>query len=280
MSRNPSKNEIELMRKSGEISARALKKALEAVKEGVSLPEIEEVAREEILRLGGKESFKSVDNYFWATCITVNDEVVHGRPDRRIVLKKGDKVSIDLGAVYQGWHTDTAWSVIVGYNPVVPAEAGIQNGMDSGSSTSGMTGKKPEDDKKKKFLSVGEEALWKGIKEAKVGNRIGDIAESIQKTVEGGGFEVVRSLVGHGVGRELHEEPEVPGFGKKSSGEELFENETLAIEVIYTESAQDVVLEEDGWTISSEDGSLGGLFEMTVIVGKEKAEVLTDWRKY
>lgn len=249
MSKNLSKSELDLMRKSGEISARALKKALEAVKEGVSLAEIEKVAQDEILRLGGKESFKSVEGYFWASCITVNDEVVHGRPDREITLKKGDKVSIDLGAVYEGWHTDTAWSAIVG-------------------------------EESSKFLAVGEEALWKGIKEAKKGNRIGDIASVIQETVEGAGFQVVRSLVGHGVGRELHEEPEVPGFGKKGTGEELLEGETLAIEVIYTEGTPYVVLEEDGWTISSEDGSMGGLFEMTVIVGKEKAEVITDWRRY
>src|SRR5581483_2285913 len=98
--------ELALMRKSGEISAKALKRALGDVKEGVSLEEIEEVAQEEILKWGGKESFRTVDGYFWASCITVNDEVVHGRPDRQIVLKRGDKVSIDLGTVYEGWHTD------------------------------------------------------------------------------------------------------------------------------------------------------------------------------
>ena len=111
------------------------------------------------------------------------------------------------------------------------------------------------------------------------GNRVGDIASAIQNCVEGAGYSVVRSLVGHGVGRDLHEEPEVPGYGKKGTGMILKEGMTIAIEVIYTAGKPEVILEHDGWTISSADGSMTGLFEMSVIVGKEKAEVLTNWRK-
>jgi methionyl aminopeptidase len=242
-----SPEELELMRKSGEMSAKALKNVIKAVKSGVTLAELEKVVADTIEGLGGTSSFKTVPGYHWYTCININEEVVHGIP-REIVLKKGDKVSIDLGALYKGWHTDTAWSLIV-------------------------------DEEPSKFLRVGEEALWKGIKNAVAGKRVGDISHAIQETIEGSGYEVVRSLVGHGVGKELHEGPEIPGFGKAGTGPVLQEGMTIAIEAIYTESTQDVVLAEDGWTIASSDGSLGGLFEMSVIVGKNEAEVITDWRK-
>lgn len=239
--------ETELMRKSGRITAQALKKALESVKEGISLLEIEKVAEETIHSLGGESSFKTVPGYNFTCCLNVNDEVVHGLP-RDIILKKGDLVKVDLGAIYKGWHTDASWSVVVG-------------GEES------------------KLLQVGEQALWEGIDQAKTGNRIGDIAEAIQKRVEGAGFQVVRSLVGHGIGRSLHEEPEVPGFGRAGTGLVLKSGMALAIEVIYTQGTKDVVTAEDGWTIVSSDHSLAGLFEMTVIINKNGAEMITDWRK-
>ena len=134
---------------------------------------------------------------------------------------------------------------------------------------------KVEDGKEKeKFLRAGEEALWEAIAQAVDGNRIGDISNAIQTKVEGAGYSVVRSLVGHGVGRSLHEKPEIPGFGRKDEGAILKKDMTIAIEVIYTMGSREVVLEQDGWTFSTADKSMGGLFEMTVIVGK-KAEVLT-----
>lgn len=246
------KHELEIMRRSGQITASALKKAVKAVKPGASLFEIEQVAEQEILHLGGQPSFKTVQGYKWATCLTVNHEVVHGIP-RGIILQEGDVLGIDLGTVLKGWHTDAAWSVIVGNN---------QDKRD-----------------KIQFLKAGEEAMWAGIKQAVEGKRVGDISEAIQTIIEGRGFNVVRSLVGHGVGRKLHEEPEIPGFGKKGTGEPLRKGMTLAIEAIYIQGDKEVILEEDGWTISSKDGSLGGLFEMSIIVGKDKAEVLTDWRR-
>ena len=275
MSKITSTEELELMRKSGEMSAKAMKKVLEAVKPGANLLDLEKIATEEIKRLGGESSFKSVPGYYWTTCLTVNDEVVHGIP-RNIVLKKGDKLSVDLGALYKGWHTDTAWSVIVDYNNVIASEARQSNQTQIDQIATSPEA--PRDDKSR-FLAVGEEALWIGIKQAKAGNRVGDISEAIQEVVEGKGYHVVRSLVGHGVGKELHEEPEVPGFGKRGTGPVLQEGMTIAVEVIYTEGTEDVIVEDDRWTISSADGSWGGLFEMSLIVGKEKAEVLTDWRK-
>lgn len=245
------KSQIELMRKSGNITAKALKAVLNAVKPGVTLLELEDVAKNEIIKHGGKPGFMTVSGYFWATCLTVNNEVVHGIP-RPIKLKDGDLFSVDIGAVLDGWHTDAAWSVIVGKN---------------------------DDPEKAKFMKAGEEAMWQGISQARSGNKIGDIGASMQKVVEGAGYSVVRSLVGHGIGRKLHEDPEVPGFGKTGRGLPLKNGMTIAIEAIYNRGGHEVILEEDGWTISTKDGSWGGLFEMTVVVGNEEAEVLTDWRK-
>lgn len=239
--------QLKLIRKSGIITAKALKKAIETAKPGANLLDIEKAAAEEIRRNDAKLSFPTVDNYKWATCLTINDELVHGIP-RNIILKEGDILSIDVGALYKGWHTDAAWSLVVG----------------GGSS---------------QFLAVGEEALWKAIKQAKPGNKIGDISSQIQTTIEKANYSVSKSLVGHGVGRELHEDPIVPGLGKMGRGAVLKENMTIAIEVIYASGNAEVFLSDDGWTYITQDHSIGGLFEMSVIVGKEGPEVLTDWRK-
>lgn len=244
-------DQLELMRRSGEITAKALKKTIKSAKVGVSLKELDKIAEDEIFRLGGKPSFKTVPNYHWTTCLTINDEVVHGIP-REIKLNKGDILSIDLGAIFKGWHTDAAWSV------VVDGEDGLQ---------------------KRYFLEIGEQALWLATNQAIEGKNVGDISEVIQTRIEGAGFNVVRTFVGHGVGRRAHEEPEIPGIGKKGIGLPLKRGMTLAIEVIYTAGGFDVCQKEDGWTIVTQDGSLAGLFEMSVIVGKNQSEVITDWRK-
>lgn len=237
--------ELSLMRKSGIIAAKALKVSLEAVKIGATGLEVDKAAEKEIYAQGGDLSYKTVPGYKFATCITVNEGVVHGIPtDRKFV--DGDLVSIDLAVMYKGWHTDCAWSILVGKDP-----------------------------EKEKFLQAGEQALRAGISQATAGNRVGDISSAIQETVEGAGYNVVRSLVGHGVGRSLHEDPEIPGFGKKGTGAVLKSGMTLAIEVIFTAGLPEVVLGSDGWTYETADKSWGGLFEMTVIVGKEKAEGLT-----
>lgn len=251
--------ELDLMKKSGLIAAGALKRALESIKIGVSEIEVDKKAEEEIYRLGGDLSYKSVPGYKFATCITVNEQVVHGVPTERKFVK-GDLVSIDLAVSFKGWHTDCAWSVLVG-------------------GSVGQSISKTEEDEKKKFLQVGEQALEEGIKQAIDGNSIGDISNAIQTRVEKAGYSIVRSLVGHGIGRSLHEDPEIPGYGKKGVGVKLKSGMTLAIEVIYTSGNHEVILGEDGWTFSTNDGSWGGLFEMTVIVGKREAEVLTDWHQ-
>lgn len=250
------KYELRLMRESGEIAAAALKKGIDSIKLGVSELEIDKIVQQEIYKLGGDLSYKSVPGYKYATCVTINEQVVHGTPtERKFAL--GDLVSVDLAVEYHGWHTDCAWSVLV------------SESLDQNISVS------EEQKEKEKFLRVGEEALWEGIAQARSGNRIGDISFAIQSKVEGGGYHIVRSLVGHGVGKNLHEEPEVPGYGQKGTGLVLKDGMSLAIEVIYTRGTSEVVLEDDGWTFSSADKSWGGLFEMSVIVGADKAEVLT-----
>lgn len=250
------KYELKLIRESGKIASAALKKGINSIKAGVSELEIDRIVQDEIYKLGGDLSYKTVPGYKFATCITVNEQVVHGTPTER-EFEAGDLVGLDLAVEYHGWHTDCAWSVIV---------------SEQGTGYS-------EQDEKQKFLKVGQEALWDGIAQAKEGNRIGDISFAIQSKVEGAGYHIVRSLVGHGVGKSLHEEPEIPGYGQRGTGVLLKEGMSLAIEVIYAKGTSEVVLEEDNWTFSSADKSWGGLFEMSVIVGREKPEILTDWWK-
>jgi methionyl aminopeptidase len=243
--------ELELMRQSGRITAIALKKTMEAVTVGITLQEVDAVAENIMRSLGASASFKTVQGYYWATCLNINDEVVHGIP-RDIALKKGDILKIDLGAVYKGWHTDTAWTVVVG------GEA---------------------DQRTMEFLKVGEKGMWNAIERAVEGNTIGDVSFQMQNTVEKSGFNVVRELVGHGIGREGHEDPEIPCYGKPGTGIKLKAGMTIAIENIYVAGDYKLYTMEDGWTIATQDGSNAGLFEMTVIVGKDKPEVITDWRK-
>lgn len=245
--------QLDLLRKSGEITAKVLKKVIQEARPGVALSQLDKIAEGEILTLGGGSSFKTVPGYRWTTCLTVNEEVVHGVP-REIKLKEGDVLGIDLGAVFpqtSGWHTDAAWSIVVG----------------------GTT-----DTKKLEFLGVGERALQAAINQAVEGKRIGDISSAIQQTVEEAGFLVVKSLAGHGIGKHPHEEPEIPEYGTPGTGMVLKSGMALAIEVIYTSGSGEIYEKEDGWTLASKSGGLGGLFEMSVIVG-QTPEVITDWRK-
>ena len=240
--------EIEIMKKSGEICAQALRKVLDNVKVGVSCRTLDIIAQEEIEKRGAQSSFKTVEDYKYTICTTINSQVVHGIPTDRI-LEDGDVLGIDIGALYNGYHSDLAISVPVGQ---ITAE-------------------------KQKFLKIGKDALEKAIGQAKVGNRIGDISATIQQTIEGAGYSIVKSLTGHGVGKELHEEPMVPGFGKSNSGPKILENMTIAVEVIYAQGSGEVGIEKDNWTISTVDGSLGGLFEQTIAIKKSGPIVLTPY---
>ncbi len=243
-----SEKEIDLMKKSGSICANALKKVRENIKPGVSCKFLDEVARNEIEKQGATPSFMTVENYQYTICTTINEQVVHGIPTDRI-LKSGDIIGIDIGALYKGFHSDLAITI-----PVGKISRQTQN-----------------------FLSRGESTLKKAIIKAVPGNRIGDISSTIQDSIESAGYSVVKELTGHGVGKMLHEEPFIPGFGKPNTGPTITENMTLAIEVIYTAGSGEIGLEKDNWTIRAADGSLGGLFEQTVLITKSGPVVLTPY---
>ena len=236
------------MKQAGQICAEALRSILAEVKAGVSCAFLDQIAEKEIESRGASSSFKTVDDYQWTICTTINEQVVHGIPTD-YKLKGGDILGIDIGAYFQGFHSDMAISVPVG---------------NVGQSA-------------KKFLDVGRDTLKKAISKAMPGARIGDISQTIQENVEKSGYLPVRILTGHGVGSELHEEPMVPCFGKSGTGPAILENMVLAIEVIYTEGAADLKLEKDNWTFSTKDGSLGGLFEQTIVVTKASPIVLTPY---
>lgn len=240
--------EIEIMKTAGEIAAKALKKARAAIKPGVSCIELDLIANSQIKELGGEPSFMTVEGYQWTICTTINHQVVHGIPTERKV-KSGDIISIDIGAIYKGYHSDLAITQAVGH---------VSN-------------------ETQKFIQVGKRTLHEAIAKAKPGNKIGDISSTIQERIENAGYAVVKSLSGHGVGRELHEEPMIPGFGKANTGPKILENMVLAIEVIYAQKSQEVVIEKDNWTISTKDGSLSGLFEQTIVTTNNGPIVLTPY---
>lgn len=241
--------EIEVMREGGRILAEVLWEVLQKVKPGVSEIELDKMAEKLILKKGGKPGFKMVPGYNHTLCISTNETIVHGIPGT-YKFKEGDVVGIDCGVFYKGFHTDMSETVSLG--SLKNSEINL-------------------------FLKTGKEALNKGIEKAILGNRIGDISKAIQEIIESSGYSVVRSLVGHGVGRELHEDPEVPGFLDKEISETpaLKVGMTIAIEVIYNMEAPDVVYSQDGWTIKTADGGISGLFERTIAITDKGTEILT-----
>lgn len=240
--------ELELMKISGRICAEALKTVLENIQVGTTCIALDKIAQKEIEKRGATPSFMTVEDYRWTICTTVNDQVVHGIPDSR-VLRDGDILGVDIGALYQGFHSDMAITVPV---------AKISNDT-------------------KNFLEVGYNTLQNAIKVAQIGNTIGDISTTIQQGIESAGYAIVKSLTGHGIGKNLHEEPFVPGFGKPGTGPQIGKNMVLAIEAIYAQGSGNVKLEKDGWTITTVDGSLGGLFEQTVAITESGPIVLTPY---
>jgi methionyl aminopeptidase len=237
--------EIQIMKEGGHISATALAEVLKNLRPGVTLLELDKIAERTISSLGGTSSFKTVDDYRFTTCLNVNEGIVHGLPNKYVV-KVGDLVSVDLGALYKGFHTDLSYTVEVGTN------------------------------KESKFLDIGKKALEDGISKCVLDNRIGDVSYAIQRIVESAGYTVSRDLVGHGVGKELHEEPYVPGYGKPGKGIQLKEGMVLAVEVIYQKGRPEIELAQDGWTLKTVDNSLSGLFESTVAITKDGPLVLTQ----
>jgi len=243
-----SEQDLRLVKEGGNKLAQIRDELKGYVTEGISAFEIDKKADELIKKSGGEASFKKVKGYSWATCINVNDGVVHGIPHKSLVFKQGDLVSVDVGLFYKGFHTDTSFSLQIG-----------------------------DDKKLDKFLKAGLESLQAGITNVKPGNRIYDISAGIHAVLQANNLNPVWSLTGHGIGRKLHEEPYIPCYahGKYDQSPIILNGEMLALEVMYTTGSGDVVKEADGWTISSSDGKITGLFEDTVLVTEHGPLVLT-----
>jgi methionyl aminopeptidase len=241
-----SQQEIETMARAGAVVADTLSLLEESIQPGITTGELDAIAEEFIRSRGGEPTFKGYKGYPAATCLSPNAMVVHGIPGRQS-LQDGDILSVDVGVTLDGFVADSAWTFPVG---TISADA-------------------------QRLLDVCKAALEAGIEQARVGNTVGDISRAVQTVTEAAGFSVIRSLVGHGVGRSMHEDPQVPNFVSTHRGPELKDGMTLAIEPMITAGAPEVYIHDDDWSISSADGSLAAHFEHTVAVTGQGPRILT-----
>ena len=239
--------ELSKMREAGRISSRALRLAGEAVEPGVTTAEIDRLVRQYIEKQGATPSFLGYGGFPASACISVNNQVIHGIPSKKHVLKEGDIVSIDIGAYYNGYHGDNAWTFPCGE---ISKEA-------------------------QALLDATRESLFEGIKMAKAGNRIGDIASAVQQYVEARNYSVVRDFVGHGVGAKLHEDPSVPNFGTPGRGVRLLPGMTIAIEPMINAGTHEVRVLEDQWTTVTADGKISAHFEHSIAITPDGPQILT-----
>jgi len=241
-----SPREVEIMRKAGEIVAIVLDILKKRIKPGIITEELDAIAIEELNRQGAISSFKGYRGYPACLCVSINDELVHGIPGKR-VLKEGDIVTIDFGAIYNGFHGDAARTVAVG----------------------------EISETARKLIDTTDNALKVGIERARNGARLGDVSCAIQSFVEANGFSVVREYAGHGIGRQMHEDPQIPNYGKPGQGPVLKKGMALALEPMVTLGDWHTKVGKDEWTVSTVDGSLCAHFEDTIVVTDDKADVLT-----
>lgn len=242
-----SKREIEIMREGGMILHNILFDLIKEVKEGVESSFLNNMAEKLIENYNAKPAFKGYRGYPYSLCVSVNNEVIHGFPLKEKVFKEGDIVSIDIGIIYKGYYTDMAYTVGVG----------------------------KVDNKKRKLLEIGEKILFQAISEAKVGNRVGNISNIIETNALKNGYSVVKEYIGHGVGRKLHEEPEVPNFGSKDNGPFLKDGMTIAIEPMICMGKGEVYVANDGWTVKTKDKKVSVHFEHTIAVTNDGPMILT-----
>jgi methionyl aminopeptidase len=243
------KEEIELIRQNCLILNNAIAEAGKIIKPGISTLKLNNLAEEFIRDHDAIPSFKNYHAFPFASCMSVNDAVVHGFPTDK-ELKEGDIISIDMGVYKNNFHGDSAYTFALG----------------------------TISDEVKKLLRVTKESLYKGIEKAVAGNRVGDIAFAIQEYTERkNGYGVVRELVGHGLGRDLHEDPQVPNYGKRGSGTKLNEGLVIAIEPMINLGKKTVFYDKDGWTVRTKDGKPSAHYEHTVCVGKDKADILSSF---
>lgn len=243
-----SPEEIDTMRVAGRITAEALKRTVEAVRPGATTADLDAVAESYIREQGATPSFLGYRGFPATICASVNNEVVHGIPSPKRVLKEGDILSLDFGAIWQGFHGDSAVTVFVGEPPSSEAE---------------------------KLVRVTEEALEAGIAQIRPGARLSDISHAVQQTVEPHGFSLVREYTGHGVGRALHEEPQIPNYGPPGRGPQMRPGLVVAVEPMVNLGDWPTRVLADEWTVVTADGSLSAHFEHTIAVTEEGREVLT-----
>ena len=242
-----SEKELERMRVAGRITALARKAAADAVHPGVTTEEIDRIVRKTIEDAGAKPSFLGYGGFPGSACVSINDEVIHGIPSKTHIVREGDIVKVDVGAYIGGYHGDCAATIPCG----------------------------EVSDEAKKLIAVTRQSFFEGIKFARVGYRVSDIGAAVQAYVEANGFSVVRSFVGHGVGKELHEDPEVPNFGNAGRGPRLVPGMCIAVEPMVCQYKYAVKTLKDGWTVKTCDGGLAAHFEHTMAITAGGAEVLT-----
>lgn len=239
--------ELHAMRDAGRITAGALKAAGDAIRPGMTTKALDEVMHKFILSKGAKPSFLGYGGFPGCACISINDEVIHGIPSHDRVIHEGDIVSVDVGAYYEGYHGDSAFTFAVG----------------------------EVSDDAKKLLEATQASLIAGIAAAKPGARLGDVSHAVQATIEPYGYGIVKKFVGHGVGRDLHEAPDVPNYGEAGRGVRLTAGMTIAIEPMINLVGEDVTILKDGWTVKTVSKSLSAHFEHTIAITPDGAEILT-----
>jgi methionyl aminopeptidase len=242
--------QIDEMAKAGDILVRCLKMLEKSARPGITTAELDLAAERFIASQGATAAFKGYRGFPGSICASPNSMVVHGIPGA-YELQRGDLISLDVGVVHGGWVADAAFTVPVG--PV--SESATQ------------------------LLETTRESLFAGIAQAKAGNHLGDISAAIQERVERDGLAVIRSLVGHGIGRQMHEDPQIPNYGEAGKGPLLEEGMTLAIEPMVNIGSEGIRMGDDGWSVYSEDGSLAAHFEFTIAVGKDGPRILTPWHE-
>ena len=240
--------QIRLMKEAGRITGEAILKARDVIRPGVSTWEVDRVIHDYIVKCGAKPSFLGYAGFPGSACVSVNSEVIHGIPSRKRILEEGDLVKVDVGALYRGYHGDSAKTFAVGR---VTPEA-------------------------ERLIERTRECFYRGVAKAVAGNRIGDVGHAVQTCAEEAGFSVVREYVGHGVGSHLHEEPNVPNYGTEGRGCRLYAGMTIAIEPMVNVGGAGVRVLPDGWTVVTSDGRLSAHYEHTVAVTDDGPVLLTD----
>ena len=240
--------QIRLMKEAGRITGEAILKARDVIRPGVSTWEVDRVIHDYIVKCGAKPSFLGYAGFPGSACVSVNSEVIHGIPSRKRILEEGDLVKVDVGALYRGYHGDSAKTFAVGR---VSPEA-------------------------TRLIERTRECFYRGVAKAVAGNRIGDVGHAVQACAEEAGFTVVREYVGHGVGSHLHEEPDVPNYGTEGRGCRLYAGMTIAIEPMVNAGGAGVRVLPDGWTVVTSDGRLSAHYEHTVAITDDGPVLLTD----